>query len=200
MTIKTLSNLSKIRNTQMSELSRNPANEIEGIIVAETEKAVLIEFKSGKQVWIPKSTIHSQFSSDKTIFQTFLIETWVLEKNNIIVDEDLLVKNIVEKLVNQHSDNLITIYGIGSFFDKNLPETWIKNDIDLILVVKSIEKIPKEDWDNRFYPRNIEGYDVFTGYNTIEMYQNKQKFKELSGYFFFKYFPSNRISYLRQFF
>jgi len=36
--------------------------------------------------------------------------------------------------------------------------------------VKSIEKIPKEDWDKRFYPQTVEGYDLFTGYNTVEMY------------------------------
>jgi len=165
----------------LNELSKNPTNEIEGMIVAETEKALLIKFKSEKQAWIPKSTIESKFTSDKTIFQTFLIERWVLEKNKIIIDEDSLVKNIVETLANRHSDNLIAIYGIGSFFDKNLPETWIKNDMDLILVVKSIENIPKEEWDKRFYPRTIGGHNVFTGYNTIEMFQNKEKFTELSG-------------------
>ena len=84
-------------------------------------------------------------------------------------------------LVAHHSDNLKAIYGIGSFFDKNLPSTWIRHDIDLILVVKSIENIPKEDWDNRFYPRQIEGYEVFIGYNTIEIYHDKQKFHEVSG-------------------
>lgn len=160
----------------MSEITK-----IEGRLVAETEKAVLIQFKSGKEVWIPKSTLRADYESNKNISQVFLIDTWVLEKNDIIIDENLLVKNIVEKLVNRYSSNLIAIYGIGSFFDEKLPETWIKNDIDLILVVKSIEKIPKEDWDKRFYPRNIEGYDVFTGHNTIEMYQNKQKFTEISG-------------------
>ena len=159
----------------------NEISKIEGRVVAETEKAVLIQFKSEKQVWIPKSTLHSDFDANKEIDQVFSISTWVLEKNKIIINEDLLVKSIVKTLIDRHSDNFIAIFGIGSFFDKNLPETWLKNDIDLILVVKSIEKIPKEEWDKRFYPQNIEGNEVFTGYNTIEMFQNKEKFTELSG-------------------
>ncbi len=76
---------------------------------------------------------------------------------------------------------MIAIYGIGSYFDKNLPDSWIKNDIDLILVVKSIKDIPKDKWNKRFFPEVIEGSDVFTGYNTVEMYQDKEKFKKDSG-------------------
>ncbi|MFW9939437.1 MAG: hypothetical protein ACFFFT_00255 [Candidatus Thorarchaeota archaeon] len=154
---------------------------IHGKIIVETEKAVLIRFRSGRENWIPKSTIHSEFSSDKKIIQPFLIDTWLLEKNNIVFDEDLLVKNLINQLVDIHSDNLISIYGIGSFFDKNLPELWLKNDIDLIMIVKSIEDIPKEKWDKRFYSRNVEGFQVFIGYNTLEMYQNKVTFKKFSG-------------------
>ncbi len=165
----------------MSELSRSPTNELEGMIVAETERALLIKFKSGKQTWIPKSTIQSKFTSDKTIVQAFVIDTWVLEKNNIIVDESLHIEHVVQKLKVHHSDNIIAIYGIGTFFDDNLPPTWIKNDMDLILIVKSIEKIPKEDWERKFWPQKIDYYDVFTGYNTLEMYQDKKKFKEHSG-------------------
>jgi len=59
----------------MTKESRNLANQIDGIVVAETEKALLIKFKSWKQVWIPKSTIHSNISSDNAIFQAFLIDT-----------------------------------------------------------------------------------------------------------------------------
>ncbi|MBA7512396.1 hypothetical protein ES705_04401 [subsurface metagenome] len=93
----------------MSEISK-----IEGRLVAETEKAVLIEFKTGKQSWIPKSTLNSDYDSNKEIYQMFSINTWILKKNKIIIDEDNLVKKIVEKLVDRHSDNLITIYGNNS--------------------------------------------------------------------------------------
>ncbi|MCP6718677.1 MAG: hypothetical protein KJI71_00410 [Patescibacteria group bacterium] len=81
----------------------------------------------------------------------------------------------------RHKDNLTAIYGIGSFFDRNLPSTWIKNDIDLILVVKSIKNIPKKVWDKRFYPEEMKGSSVFSGYNNLEMYKSKEKFKESSS-------------------
>ncbi|MFX1326230.1 MAG: hypothetical protein ACFE8N_14870 [Promethearchaeota archaeon] len=154
---------------------------IKGTLVAETEKAVLIKFASGKVVWIPKSTLKAEFNSDKSISQFFSIATWILEKNEVIIDVGSLVKKIIEILNTRHADNLIAIYGIGSYFDDNLPPNWIKKDIDLILVVKSLEKIPKEHWDKRFYSEEIEGYEIFSGYNTLEMYQNKEKFKEFSG-------------------
>ena len=32
----------------------------------------------------------------------------------------------------------------------SLPAIWMTNDIDLILIVKSLEKIHEEDWNNRF--------------------------------------------------
>jgi hypothetical protein len=87
---------------------------------------------------------------------------------------------MVQGLKSHHSENLISIYGIGSFFDRNLPISWTKTDIDLILIVKSIEDIPEEDWQKRFYPRSINGFEVFLGYNTIKMYQNKENFKKFS--------------------
>ncbi|MHA2039263.1 MAG: hypothetical protein ACW98X_22785 [Promethearchaeota archaeon] len=159
----------------------NEITHIEGRLVAETQKAILIHFKLGKEVWIPKSTLRADFESNKNISQMFSIDTWVLEKNKVIVDEDLLVKQFVGKMKERHKENLIAIYGIGSFFDENLPVTWVKNDIDLILVIKSIKNIPKGVWDKRFYPEVIEEYSVFSGFNTLEMYQNKEKFIEFSG-------------------
>ena len=64
---------------------------------------------------------------------------------------------IIEDLVSRHSDNLIAIYGIGSYFDPGLSSDFIKNDIDLILIVKSIDEIPREDWNDRYKTRNIGG-------------------------------------------
>jgi hypothetical protein len=162
-------------------MSEENIKTIQGKIIAETEKAVRIQFKSGQETWIAKSTITSKFNSQREWFQPFSIQSWVLEKKKVIVDEVHLVKQFIGKMKARHNDNLIAIYGIGSFFDKNLPASWIKNDIDLILVVKSIRNIPKEIWDKRFYPEDVEGYEVFSGYNTIEMYQNKKRFEEFSG-------------------
>ncbi|TFF96037.1 MAG: hypothetical protein EU547_06855 [Promethearchaeota archaeon] len=55
---------------------------IKGIIQRETPKALLIRFESGIESWIPKSTIHSDFSSQITGLQSFLIQSWVLDKKN----------------------------------------------------------------------------------------------------------------------
>jgi len=56
---------------------------IEGVIKGESEKAILIKFDSNKEVWIPKSTIHSRYVLRKNNTQTFIIENWILKKNNL---------------------------------------------------------------------------------------------------------------------
>lgn len=154
---------------------------VQGKIIAETKKAVRIQFKSGQENWIPKSTITSAFNSQKETFQPFSIQSWVLKNNNILTDKEQKIINIIDKLKAYHSSNLIAIFGIGSYFDTNLPDSWIKNDVDLILVVKSLKDIPKEKWTKRLIPEIIEESDVFTGYNTLEMYQDKKRFREDSG-------------------
>jgi len=60
------------------------AQKMHGVIKNESEKALLISFNNGSEVWIPKSKIHSKFESTKDLVQVFLIEDWILKKNNII--------------------------------------------------------------------------------------------------------------------
>lgn len=55
---------------------------ITGMIQGETEKALRILFETGQEAWIPKSTIHSSYSSAPEE-QEFIIETWMLKKNGI---------------------------------------------------------------------------------------------------------------------
>lgn len=63
--------------------------QLKGIAEIITEKAVQISFTNGKtEVWIPKSTIHSTMKDDKTIEQTFVIDSWVLKKNGVIGEKD----------------------------------------------------------------------------------------------------------------
>ena len=47
--------------------------EIRGQIKRETEKALFISFSNGREEWIPKSTITSDFTSNHSITQKFLI-------------------------------------------------------------------------------------------------------------------------------
>ena len=58
---------------------------IKGSIKAETDKALLIVFNNGQEVWIPKSIIHSKFLSDSSSDQEFIVNSWILEKNKIAV-------------------------------------------------------------------------------------------------------------------
>ena len=64
-------------------------NRIEGKVINQTNKAVLIRFKDKMEAWIPKSTIHSRFSTKISSSQSFMIENWVLKKNNL----DHLISN-----------------------------------------------------------------------------------------------------------
>jgi hypothetical protein len=70
----------------VEEISGGEAlTKVQGIIAGETEKAVLLKFNNGAENWFPKSTIKSQYSPEKEITQTFLIDSWIIEKNKIAV-------------------------------------------------------------------------------------------------------------------
>lgn len=66
-----------------SKLFKEMTN-INGAIKGETEKALLITFKSGQEIWIPKSTIHCQYIPKKMFNQNFLIDNWILKRNKIL--------------------------------------------------------------------------------------------------------------------
>lgn len=56
---------------------------IKAVFTGETEKAILLNFSSNKCYWIPKSSVHNQYLPRKNFNQTFLIDKWVLKKNEI---------------------------------------------------------------------------------------------------------------------
>jgi len=66
------------------ETSEKPSCQIEGAIKNETQKALLITFQNDRECWIPKSAIRSNYVSDQEKQQYFVIDTWLLEKNNLI--------------------------------------------------------------------------------------------------------------------
>ena len=65
------------------ELNENEVSQIKGVIEGETEKALLIQFNSDKEIWIPKSVIRSDYKSSNDVSQNFMIDNWILKKNNI---------------------------------------------------------------------------------------------------------------------
>lgn len=97
-------------------------------------------------------------------------------------EECKLILTVLIDLLEKFSDNIISIYGIGSFFDKKLPKNWIKNDIDLVCVVKNIEEIPiTHDWTTvRKIDYEKDGLDINVFFNSLEGLQEKEKYKKQS--------------------
>jgi len=94
---------------------------------------------------------------------------------------ETVLKNVLDDLQQRFSDNIISIFGIGSYFDDSLPSDWIKIDLDIIVIVKSLEAIPKPDWTHiRYEKKEIDSYEVWLGFNTLEAYQNKSMFEAQS--------------------
>ena len=66
------------------ELGLEETATLYGAYKGETEKALLIDFKEKKEIWVPKSAIKSKYNLDKTSIQKFEIDTWILNKNNLL--------------------------------------------------------------------------------------------------------------------
>ena len=83
---------------------------------------------------------------------------------------------IVQDLLNKFSSNVISIHGIGSFFDRKLPEDWIKNDIDILCIVEDIEKIPRfQDWTKvRKLDYKKDQYQASVFFNSLEALKKEE--------------------------
>ena len=96
---------------------------------------------------------------------------------NEIKTKDSIISNIINYLKDSFKDNIISVYGIGSYFDESLPSDWKNNDVDVIVIVNSFDKIPKLDWTEvRYETKNIENLDVWLGYITLQGLKNKEVF------------------------
>ncbi len=56
---------------------------VEGIIKGETEKGLLLQMNNNNEHWFPKSAIKSTYDSAKESKQSFIIDSWILEKNKV---------------------------------------------------------------------------------------------------------------------
>ncbi len=63
--------------------NQKPSKKVSGKIQRITKKALLIQFQDGIEAWIPKSTVHNEFTPDEHQLQSFFIDIWVLEKNKV---------------------------------------------------------------------------------------------------------------------
>jgi len=107
-------------------------------------------------------------------------------KTNILVlsknyDKDPLIEEIIEDLKSRFSSHVISVFGIGSYFDRKLPPNWIKNDVDLVAIVDSLEHIPKQDWTEvRYEKKLIGGKEIWIGFNSLEGVKNPKLFRQES--------------------
>jgi len=72
-------------NNHKTDRNNKKVSKIVANIKKETEKALLLKFTSGNEIWIPKSSIKSNFVIKKDISQTFLVDEWIISKNSIAV-------------------------------------------------------------------------------------------------------------------
>ena len=74
--------------TQESIPSEGPsavkdASYIKGFYSGETEKAILIDLRD-RELWFPKSTIHSEYVKNEQEEQAFLVDNWILRKSDLL--------------------------------------------------------------------------------------------------------------------
>ncbi len=94
---------------------------------------------------------------------------------------DPLIKDIITDLESRFSKQVVSVFGIGSYFDENLPLNWIKNDVDLVVIVDSLEIIPKQDWTKvRYEKKRIGDKEIWIGFNTLEGLKNREQFRKES--------------------
>ena len=74
---------SKVINIGNTEINEGKTSQIEGSIKNSTEKALLINFDNNTEIWIPRSTIKSTYNIEDDSNQIFLIDEWILKKNNL---------------------------------------------------------------------------------------------------------------------
>ncbi len=96
-------------------------------------------------------------------------------------NHDPLIKDVLIDLESRFSKHVVSVFGIGSYFDENLPGNWVKNDVDLITIVDSLEPITKQDWTEvRYEKKRIGDKEIWIGFNTLEGLQNRDQFKKES--------------------
>lgn len=100
---------------------------------------------------------------------------------NKIKAVDNITTSIIKYLQTNLKGEIISIFGIGSYFDKNLPSDWRNTDIDVIVIVSTLDKITKLDWtDVRYEVRKFDNHNVWIGYNTIQGLKTKKLFVQES--------------------
>ena len=95
--------------------------------------------------------------------------------------QDPLIKNILTDLKSRFSKHIVSVFGIGSYFNEDLPSNWIKNDVDLVVILNSLEIVPKQDWTEvRYEKKRIGDKEIWMGFNTLKGFKNRELFQKES--------------------
>lgn len=96
-------------------------------------------------------------------------------------DPKPIINKIIGPVKEQYNDSVICIFGIGSYFDQTLPDDWISNDIDIIVILNDLDGTPRHEWTEvRFERKNMSGYEVWIGYNILDGVKDKNLFQAQS--------------------
>lgn len=137
--------------------------EIRGIIIGESEKSLFLNFGGDKNYWIPKSTIHSKFTNQQNQPQNFIIDAWILNKNNVetgSLKHNEIAKNYEKKVSSPEINNEIN----GK--KGNELRGSIVNETERALCIKfengQEEWIPKSTIYSKFNPedRQIQDFNI----------------------------------------
>ncbi len=98
------------------------------------------------------------------------------------VKKDSILIKLIPDIINKYHDNIISIFGIGSYFDDSLPSDWIKSDLDIIVIVKDLEAITKTNWiDNKKYKKiEYRNYKIWIAFNSLDSLHNQEIFEKES--------------------
>ena len=94
---------------------------------------------------------------------------------------DPLIKNVLTDLTSRFSKHIVSVFGIGSYFNDDLPSNWTKNDVDLVVIVDSLEIVPKQEWTEvRYEKKRIDDKEIWMGFDTLEGFKNRDQFRKES--------------------
>ena len=94
---------------------------------------------------------------------------------------DPSVKKVLKDLESRFSGHIVSVFGIGSYFDDNLPPNWIKSDVDLVVIVDSLKNFPKQDWTEvRYEKKQVGDKEIWLGFNSLQGFKDREQFKKQS--------------------
>mgnify|MGYP006278468333 CR=1 FL=1 len=98
-----------------------------------------------------------------------------------MTNQELVIRKILDQIQERFQDKVVSIFGIGSYFDRTLGEDWVSHDIDIIVVLEDLKGSPKHDWTTaRYEVLEVGSHKIWIGYSTPKALKKKDLFQKLS--------------------